>query len=42
MRASAFDRPAIPPGFWERAEVCQAVRRRDMGALFRLVKESTA
>jgi tetratricopeptide (TPR) repeat protein len=40
MRASAFDSPAIPPGFWERAEVRQALRKRDMGALFRLVKES--
>jgi hypothetical protein len=41
MRASAFDPPAIPPGFWERAEVRQALRKRDMGALFRLVEEHT-
>src|ERR1700678_2995209 len=40
MRASAFDPPAIPPGFWERAEVRQALRKRDVGSLFRLVKES--
>ena len=40
MRASAYDPPAIPPGFWDRAEVCQALRKRDMGTLFRLVKES--
>src|SRR6266581_2968297 len=40
MRASAYDPPAIPPGFWERAEVRQALRKRDMGTLFRLVKES--
>ena len=40
MRASAYQRPAIPPGFWERAEVLRALRSRDMGALFQLVKES--
>lgn len=40
MRASAYQRPAIPPGFWERAEVRHALRSRDMGALFQLVKES--
>jgi len=41
MRASAFDPPAIPPYFWERPEVRQALRKRDMGALFRLVEEQT-
>ena len=41
MRASAFDPPAIPPGFWERADVCRALRKRDMGTLFRLVQDST-
>jgi tetratricopeptide (TPR) repeat protein len=41
MRASAFDPPAIPPGFWERAEVCRALRKRDMGTMFRLVEDST-
>jgi tetratricopeptide (TPR) repeat protein len=39
MRASAFDPPAIPPGFWERADVRRALRDRDMGALFRLVRQ---
>jgi tetratricopeptide (TPR) repeat protein len=39
MRASAFDPPAIPAGFWERADVRQALRNRDMGALFRLVRQ---
>ena len=34
MRASAFDPPAIPAAFWERPDVCQALRTRDMGALF--------
>jgi transcriptional regulator with XRE-family HTH domain len=37
MRPSAFDPPAIPPAFWERPDVCQALRKRDMGALFRLL-----
>jgi tetratricopeptide (TPR) repeat protein len=39
MRASAFDPPAIPAGFWERADVRHALRNRDMGALFRLVRQ---
>jgi transcriptional regulator with XRE-family HTH domain len=39
MRASAFDPPAIPAAFWERPDVCQALRKRDMGALFRLLHE---
>jgi tetratricopeptide (TPR) repeat protein len=37
MRASAFDPPSIPPGFWERQEVVQALRKRDMGSLFQLL-----
>jgi tetratricopeptide (TPR) repeat protein len=41
MRASAYHPPAIPPGFWERADVCHALRQRDIGPLFRLVKDST-
>ena len=41
MRASAFDPPSIPPAFWERPEVCQALRKRDMGALFTLIHEHT-
>jgi transcriptional regulator with XRE-family HTH domain len=40
MRASAYERPVIPPGFWERAEVRRALRDRDMGTLFRLAEES--
>ena len=41
MRPSAFDPPAIPPAFWERPDVCQALRKRDMGALFRLLCQYT-
>jgi tetratricopeptide (TPR) repeat protein len=39
MRPSAFDPPAIPPAFWERPDVCQALRRRDMSTLFRLLQQ---
>src|SRR5260370_34725553 len=39
MRPSAFDPPAIPPAFWERPDVCQALRKRDIGALFRLLQQ---
>jgi transcriptional regulator with XRE-family HTH domain len=39
MRPSAFDPPAIPAAFWERPDVCQALRQRDMGALFRLLRQ---
>ena len=39
MRPSAFDPPAIPPAFWERPDVCQALRQRDMSALFRLLQQ---
>jgi len=41
MRASAFDPLSIPPAFWERPEVCQALRKRDMGTLFTLIHEHT-
>jgi tetratricopeptide (TPR) repeat protein len=41
MRASADERPAIPPGFWERAEVRRALRNRGIGTLFQLLKDST-
>ena len=41
MRPSAFDPPAIPPAFWERPDACQALRQRDMGALFRLLCQYT-
>jgi tetratricopeptide (TPR) repeat protein/predicted XRE-type DNA-binding protein len=39
MRASAFDPPSIPPAFWERPNVCQTLRKRDMGMLFALLHE---
>ena len=39
MRASAFDPPSIPPAFWDRPQVIQALRRRDMGALFTLLRD---
>src|SRR6266496_530898 len=39
MRPSAFDPPAIPPAFWERPDICQALRQRDMSALFRLLQQ---
>jgi tetratricopeptide (TPR) repeat protein len=39
MRASAFDPPAIPAGFWERADVREALRNRDMGTLFQLLRQ---
>ena len=41
MRPSAFDPPAIPAAFWERPDVCQALRKRDMSALFRLLCQYT-
>jgi len=41
MRPSAFDPPAIPPAFWERPDVCQALRKRDIGALFGLLCQYT-
>jgi tetratricopeptide (TPR) repeat protein/predicted XRE-type DNA-binding protein len=41
MRASAFDPPAIPSWFWELADVRNALRKRDMGALFKLITEHT-
>ena len=41
MRTSAFDPPAIPAEFWARPSVAQALTRRDMGALFRLLRQYT-
>ena len=41
MRASAFDPLSIPPAFWTRPDVCQALRKRDMSTLFTLLHEST-
>jgi transcriptional regulator with XRE-family HTH domain len=37
MRASPPGQPVIPPAFWYRDDVRQALRDRDMGALFRLL-----
>jgi hypothetical protein len=39
MRASAFDPPSIPPAFWDRPQVIAALRKRDMGALFILLRD---
>lgn len=41
MRASAFDPPTIPAEFWARPSVAQALTRRDIGALFRLLRQYT-
>ena len=41
MRASAFDPPSIPAEFWARPSVAQALTKRDMGALFRLLRQYT-
>src|ERR1700691_4912996 len=37
MRASAFDPPQIPSSFWQRSNVRDALRQRDMGSLFELL-----
>src|ERR1700759_3264168 len=37
MRVRAFDPPTIAAEFWARPSVAQALARRDMGALFRLL-----
>jgi transcriptional regulator with XRE-family HTH domain len=39
MRDSAFDPPALPDGFWARPDVRLALARRDMGELFRLLRQ---
>src|SRR5580704_1457414 len=39
MRAGAFDPPAITAEFWARPAVAQALSKRDMGALFRLLSQ---
>ena len=39
MRARAFDPPSIPPAFWDRPQVLAALRQRDMGALFTLLRD---
>jgi transcriptional regulator with XRE-family HTH domain len=38
MRTGAFDPPEIPPAFWYRDDVRQALRDRDMGTLFALLR----
>ena len=39
-RASVYHPQAIPPGFWDRADVRRALRNRDMSARFQLAEES--
>ncbi len=39
MRDSAFDPPALPAAFWARNDVRRALDRRDIGALFRLLRQ---
>ena len=41
MRDSAFGPADIPPDFWVRPDVTRALARRDIGALFRLLKQWT-
>ena len=41
MRASAFDPPAVPAGFWVRVDVTRALRDRDIGNLLRLLQQWT-
>jgi transcriptional regulator with XRE-family HTH domain len=41
MRDSAFGPPAIPPDFWSRPDVRNALTRRDIGAVFRLLRQHT-
>jgi transcriptional regulator with XRE-family HTH domain len=41
MRDSAFGPPAIPPDFWSRPDVRSALTRRDIGAVFRLLRQHT-
>ena len=39
MRTSAFEPPDIPASFWEHPSVARALAERDMGALFKLLKQ---
>jgi transcriptional regulator with XRE-family HTH domain len=39
MRGGAFDPPALPSEFWHRPEVKSALTARDIGALFRLLRD---
>src|SRR5215470_6835562 len=41
MRDSAYAPIEIPVGFWYRPDVIEALAKRDIGELFRLVHEST-
>ena len=41
MRDSAFGPADIPPDFWTRPDVTRALARRDIGELFRLLKQWT-
>ena len=42
MRDSAFDPPAIPAALWDRADVRHALDHRDIGALFRLLRQQAS
>ena len=39
MPGSAFDPLAIPPDFWARSDVSEALRQRDIGGLLRLLRQ---
>ena len=39
MRDSALDPPALPDAFWVRPDVRQSLVRRDIGELFRLLRQ---
>jgi transcriptional regulator with XRE-family HTH domain len=39
MRDSAFGPPALPEAFWDRGSVRRALDHRDIGALFRLLRQ---
>jgi transcriptional regulator with XRE-family HTH domain len=39
MRDSAFGPPAVPDGFWARADVRHALARQEIGELFQLLKQ---
>lgn len=39
MRESALDPPVIKDEFWNRPDVCQALAQREIGALFRLLRQ---
>lgn len=39
---SGIDPLHVPPDFWSREQVRAALRMRDIGALFRLLKKYTA